>query len=180
MKAILCILLLASAAFAFTTTHLVIVESTPLYEIGHPFDDEHILSHLGYWTELEATSAKPIVWRNVPYWQAYWDVTLENGAEGCVKYPDAGYAAVTVIDDAPVYPDSESNDIADTIDKGELVASLNIRVIIYTNRTAIRTKEKLDGWVSDDAVEPAYVYPPPPFNKYGEPREGPPQTARKR
>ncbi len=169
---------IASAALAFTPTHLVIVDSTPLYEKGHPFDEEHVLTALDYWTELEATTRDPVLWPNEPYPEWYYVVKLESGAEGLVNGPDAGGALVAVIDDVAVYPDSESNDVIDKIQKGELVAFPNIRSnVIYTNRTYIRTKEKLNGYVDRDAIEPTYIFPKPPHKKYGLPKGGPPQNA---
>ncbi len=171
------IIFAASAALAFTPTHLVIVDSTPLYEKGHPFDEAHILTHLEYWTELAATARNPVLWRNEPYWQWYYVVTLESGAEGLVNGLDAGGALVAVIDEAPVYPDDFSSEIIDTLDKGEIVAFPNVRSDVFTDRCYIRTKEKLDAHVDRDAIEPTYVFPKPPYKKYGRPRGGPPQHA---
>jgi hypothetical protein len=167
----------ASAALAFTPTHLVIVDSTPLYEKEHPFDEEHILTHLEYWTELAATARDPVLWRNEPYRQWYYVVILESGAEGLVNGLDAGGALVAVIDKAPVYPHDTSSEIIDTLDKGEIVALPNVRGCIITHRVDIRTKEKLDACVDRGAVEPTYVFPTPPHKKYGRPQGGPPQHA---
>ncbi len=147
----------AAAALAFTPTHLVIVDSTPLYEKGHQFDEEHILNYLGYWTKLVASTRNPVLWRNEPYWQGYYVVTLESGAEGLVNGLDAGGALVAVIDNAPVYPDEFSNEIIDTLDKNEMVAFPNLTSDVFTDRAHIRTKEKLDACVDSYALEPTYV-----------------------
>ena len=179
-KLISAVLLTASAALAFTPTHLVIMDSTPLYEKGHPFDEEHILTYLEYWTELAASTRHPVIWRTEPYWQAYYVVTVESGAEGLVTGPDAGGALVAFLDNAPVYPHGSSGEIIDTLDKGEVVAYTNIMEEPTVRKGCyIRTKEKLDGWVDSFALEPTYVFPTPTYKKYGRPQGGPPQHAGK-
>jgi hypothetical protein len=179
MKTLLCTLLLAPSALAFTTTHLVIVESTPLYDWQHPFDDDYILTNLGYWTELEATTPYPLSWRTEPH-QSYYLVTLEDGTEGLVASWDAGSALVTVKDNAAVYHQIiKFNEVIDNLEKGEFVADTNTRVPGINNKVSIFTKDRLSGWVDSDAVEPAYVFPETPPIKYDRPKGESPQNTGK-
>lgn len=167
----------ASPALAFTTTHLVIVDSTPLYDWQHPFDEEYVLTNLGYWTELEATTPSPLSWHTEQPYQSYYLVTLADGTEGVVPSWDAGRVFVTVNDNAEIYHQIiKFNEVIDTLEKGEFVADANTRVPGITNKVFILTKDRLSGWVDSGAVEPAYVFPEKPPNEYRRPKGEVPQN----
>jgi hypothetical protein len=180
-KAILAVgaLLTAGAALAFTPTHLVIADSTPLYEKGHPFEEAHVLTTLDYWTGVVTISAEPVLMREESQRGAYYFATIENGTEGVINAFDIGLAWIVVQENASVYETGCPAEPIGTLKKGELVAERIVAFPGIQYLLPIRTEKKVDGWVDYDAVEPTYVFPTPTYKKYGEPQDGPPQHAGK-
>jgi len=173
------IIFAASAALAFTPTHVVIVDSTPLYEKEHPFDEEHVLTTLDYWTAVAVASPEPVWTPDTPPRQVHYLVTIEDGTEGLVPALDIGSAWVVVEENTPIYETGCPTEPIGPLKKGELVTERNVRFPSINYLLPIRTKQKLDGWVEYDTVERAYVWPTPRTVDYGGPREGPPQQAGK-
>lgn len=177
------IIFAAPTAFAFTTTHLVIVDSTPLYERGHPFDEEHVLTTLDYWTAVELITPEPEAETEYGLRKPYIYIRTEGGFEGYVRVLDVGGAYTVFKAGAPLHETDSTPETIGVLDKGEIVAHIpettyacNI-IPNFPYFFHIRNEQRLEGWVDYDNVRSLSKR----FRRnpdYGDPREGPPQTAR--
>ena len=173
----------APAALAFTTTHLVIVDSTPLYERGHVGDEEHVLTTLDYWTAVELITPEPEGETEYGPRKPHIYIRTEGGFEGYVRVLDVGGAYTVFKDGAPLHETDSTPVTIGVLGKGEIVAhipettyAVNI-IPNFPNFLHIRNEQRLEGWVYYDNVRSLSKR----FRRnpdYGEPRDGPPQTAR--
>ncbi len=153
-KIISALLLTASAALAFTPTHLVIAESAALYDVDEDYDESHIVERLPYWT---AVVAAPVAPTEPP--RTCCHVTLENGTAGFTEWENLGRALAVVAEETTLSGVPQDVPLEVTrLKKGELVA--------YAPTDAAASKpgfvevlnaDGLRGWVPEDALEPTPV-----------------------
>jgi len=153
MKTLLCLLLLAPAALAFTPDHLVIVDGAVVYDEDHNYEDDYIIERLPYWTPVEAEAVgTPLSART------YCLVKLADGRSGLTEWDHLGWALRAVRDDVPVYERPPTGDtagtVAGTLKKGEVVAYALIDSPVFIDYHGIMTAGRLEGWVHTDDLEP--------------------------
>ncbi len=145
--------LFASAALAFTPTHLAVVSEAVVYDEAHNYEDDYIVARLPYWTPVVAEAVgTPISART------YCLVTLEDGRRGLTEWDNLGWALSAVKADVPVFEYPVIGDITETVvghlEKGEVVAFILIDGQVALEYYGVTTAERLEGWVRKSDVEP--------------------------
>lgn len=147
MKAILFILLSASAALAFTTTHLVVVESAVVYDEAHNYEDDYVVAALPYWTPVEA---EPV--GSPESARTYCFVKLADGRAGLTEWDYLGRALQAVKDGVLVYAEPGEGAVKARLSKSELVAFVLIDGRTDPDHFGVTTAGGTEGWVRKSDV----------------------------
>ncbi len=143
----------ASAALAFTPTHLVIVDGAVLYDEDHNYEDDYILERLAYWTLVVAEEVgSPLSPRT------YCLVTLEDARQGLAEWDYFGRAydvsaEETILVGVPAVAQTERARLT----RGEVVAETGPPATDDAGNVTWRqvtTAEGQRGWLSAPALAP--------------------------
>jgi hypothetical protein len=164
----------ASAALAFTPTHLVVVEGAVVYDEEHNYDDDHVIARLTYWTPVEVA---PIGWPTKP--KPYCRVTLIDGSAGLTDCENLAPGYEVVAEEAVLRLWAGSDEAELTrVYKGDRLADAMAGFFVRGKLDwfEVKTETGIEGWIAGAAVNRWKVRGLAKFN-YGGPREGPPQHA---
>jgi hypothetical protein len=145
--------LFASAAIAFTPTHLVVVSEAIVYDEDHNYEDDFIIARLPYWTPVEAE------WYGSPESaRTYCLVTLADGQQGLAEWDYFGRAYAVAADETILVgvPAAAHTERA-RLGRGEVVAETGPPATDDAGNVTWRqvtTEEGQQGWISATALAP--------------------------
>lgn len=145
--------LVASAAVAFTPTHLVVVDDAVVYDEAHNYEEDFIIARLPYWTEVEAE------WYGSPESaRTYCLVTLADGQQGLAEWDYFGRAYAVAADETILVgvPAAARTERA-RLKRGVVVAETGPPATDDAGNVTWRqvtTEEGQQGWVSAPALAP--------------------------
>ncbi len=152
-KLISAVLFTASAALAFTPTHLVVVSAAIVYDEDHNYEDDYIIERLPYWTPVVAEEVgSPLGPRT------YCLATLADGRRGLTEWDYLGRAydvaaEETILVGVPAVARTERA----RLKRGEVVAETGPPATDDAGNVTWRqvtTAEGQRGWLSAPALAP--------------------------
>ncbi len=153
MKTLLFVLFTATAALAFTPTHLVVVSEAVVYDEAHNYEEDFIIARLPYWTEVEAE------WVGSPESaRTYCLVTTADGQQGLAEWDYFGRAYAVAADETIMVgvPAAARTERA-RLKGGDVVAEIGPPATDDAGNVTWRqvtTEEGQQGWVSAPALSP--------------------------
>ena len=149
LRSALFIIFAAPAALAFTTTHLVVVESAVVYDEAHNYEDDHVVAELPYWTPVEA---EPVGTPQSA--RTYCFVKLADGRAGLTEWDYLGWALQAARDGVLVYAEPGEGAVKARLANAELVAFILIDGRTDPDHYGVTTAKGTKGWVRKDDVVP--------------------------
>ncbi len=144
----------ASAALATSPVYVVIMDSVPLYEVGHFKEEGHIIDYIEYRTQITVEPS----WNAPVHLTEFCIVTLKDGRFGVIATGSFGGILETIEDGVTLYAEPDGAELL-TLNRGDRVGKPEdfTRGQPVTSWLKVKTRDGADGWVSSDAVK--YVPP---------------------